>query len=427
MGVLPSREKFIALEGYVQKNSEERQQIITNAEIELIQQDKDLAIFLGAKDAYLGCFIRVIIMICIDENNAARNEEFNKYLEEYKNYTNEILQQRHTEMNEQMRHMSETWKLREEYYFKNTTIPRHQIQIELGTIDIEDKIRIEEEMMNKHNSSKKQTRYTLDSKETSLSEDEQLWENCSTLSDTSGDEQDINKQMKIRYNNFNKASQPRTFNTTQNTNYNSQMQEENGKGNFGKSRHQSIMMAYTSDHDMGENSLKNKESMHKPKSTEDLKYLTGTFTNLIKGNQMDQLIIEFINNNKLLEYHVNTLGKITRNGNKYTYVGFFTETVKNNFIKDGIVKETLGNIKELEWLNKMNKMLTILVTGIDKSKVDINDVNDELEKKIGKILSVKNRTNQGGKVNMKLVMNIQCTEEELINTWGLFINGRIIK
>ncbi|RGB24603.1 hypothetical protein C1646_772824 [Rhizophagus diaphanus] len=355
--------------------------------MELTQQDKGLAIFLGAKDAYLGCFIRGIIMICIDKNNAARNEKFNKYLEEYKNYTNEILQQRHTEMNEQMRHM------------------------------------IDEGTKNKHNSSKKQTRYTLDSKETSLSEDEQLWENRSTLSDTSGDEQDINKQMKIRYNNFNKALQP----TTQNTNYNSQMYKENGEGNFGKSRHQSIMIAYTSDHDMGENSLKSKELMHKPKSTEDLKYFAGTFTSLIRGNQTDQSIIEFINNNKLLEYHVNTLKKITRNGNEYTYVGFFTETVKNNFIKDGRVKEMLGNIKQLEWLNRMNKVLTILVTGIDESKVNIQDVNDELEKKIGKIISIKNRTSQGGKVNMKLVMNIQCTEEELMNTWGLFINGRIIK
>ncbi|RGB27590.1 hypothetical protein C1646_768913 [Rhizophagus diaphanus] len=58
---------------------------------------------------------------------------------------------------------------------------------------------------------------------------------------------------------------------------------------------------------------------------------------------------------------------------------------KDNFIKDERVKATLGNIKELEWLNKMNKVFTILVTGIDESKVDINDINDELEKKIGRI------------------------------------------
>ncbi|PKB91837.1 hypothetical protein RhiirA5_387969, partial [Rhizophagus irregularis] len=133
MGITPSREKFIALEGYAQKSDEERKTILTNAGMEETQIDKDLAEFLGSEDVYLGCFIRGIITICIDEHNNIRNQEFTRYMEEYKNVNNEMLEQKHIEMNEQIRMMEENWKLKEEYYFKNSTMKKHQIVTELGS------------------------------------------------------------------------------------------------------------------------------------------------------------------------------------------------------------------------------------------------------------------------------------------------------
>ncbi|PKB96287.1 hypothetical protein RhiirA5_435088 [Rhizophagus irregularis] len=416
MGITPSREKFIALEGYAQKSDEERKTILTNAGMETTQIDKDLAEFLGSEDAYLGCFIRGIITICIDEHNNIRNQEFTRYIEEYKNVNNEMLEQKHMEMNEQVRMMEENWKLKEEYYFKNSTMKKHQIVTELGLVDQEDK-----EKLVKYNKCKDMIEKDLEASDDS--NEGQLWE---TNSDTTSDNSDFNQSMTRRYSIFNKNSHPSTNDTPHNTNRNSQMQETNIKGNSQYSRHQSITMAFTDDHDMGENSKKSKESMHKPKSADDLKYFAGLLTTQIRDAQSDQSIIEFINNNKLLEYHVNTLGRTMKNGNEYTYVGFFTETAKNNFIEDGRVKGTLGNFRDLEWLNKLYKIITISVTEIDE-KMDINEVIEAVERKLGKMQKILQQGKQYGKINLKLVMEIRCTEEELMNTWGILLKNRMIK
>ncbi|PKY49240.1 hypothetical protein RhiirA4_527225 [Rhizophagus irregularis] len=250
------------------------------------------------------------------------------------------------------------------------------------------------------------------------------WE---TNSNTSSDDEQMVQLQRDRYKSLNKALQRAANNTPRNTNKKTQMQDENENGNFRNPRHQSITMAITDDHDMGENSLKSKESMHKPKTADDLKYFTGLFTYQIRDQQTDQSIIEIINNNKLLEYHVNTLGKITRYGNEYTYVGFFTETAKNNFIQDGRVLGGIGQFKDLLWLNKLNKYITMSVTGIDENHTDIDEVTKELEKNLGKIVSTKRKEIFGGKISMRVVMDIKCTEEELLNTWGILVNGRLIK
>ncbi|PKY21656.1 hypothetical protein RhiirB3_435317 [Rhizophagus irregularis] len=255
MGITPSREKFIALEGYAQKSDKERKTILTNAGMEITQIDQDLAEFLGSEDVYLGCFIRGIIMICIDEHNNIRNQEFTRYMEEYKNVNNEMLEQKHIEMNEQIRMMEENWKLKEEYYFKNSTMKKHQIVTELGSVDQEDK-----EKLDKYNKCKDMIEKDLEASDDS--NEGQLWE---TNSDTTSDNSDFNQSMTRRYSIFNKNSHPSTNDTPHNTNKNSQMQETNKNGNSQYSRHQSITMAFTDDHDMGENSRKSKESMHKPK------------------------------------------------------------------------------------------------------------------------------------------------------------------
>ncbi|UZO02584.1 uncharacterized protein OCT59_021063 [Rhizophagus irregularis] len=416
MGITPSREKFIALEGYAQKSVEERNTILTNAGMEITQTDKDLAEFLGAEDVTLGCFIRGIITICIDEHNNIRNQEFTRYMEEYKNVNNEMLEQKHIEMNEQIRMMEENWKLKEEYYFKNSTMKKHQIVTELGSVDQEDK-----EKLDKYNKCKDMIEKDLEASDDS--NEGQLWE---TNSDTTSDTSDFNQSMTRRYNIYNKSSHLSTNDTPHNTNRNSQMQETIKNGNSQYSRHQSITMAFTADHDMGANSRISKESMHKPKTADDLKYFAGLLTTQIRDAQTDQSIIEYINNNKLLEYHMNTLGRMMKNGNEYTYVGFFTETAKNNFLEDGRVKGTLGNFRDLEWLNKLYKTITISVTGIDE-KMDINEVIEAVERKLGKMQKISQQGKQYGKINLKLVMEIRCTEEELMNTWGILLKNRMIK
>ncbi|PKB94251.1 hypothetical protein RhiirA5_439210 [Rhizophagus irregularis] len=177
-------------------------------------------------------------------------------------------------------------------------------------------------------------------------------------------------------------------------------------------------MAITADHDMGENSLKSKESMHKPKTANDLRYFVGLFTHQMKGTQAhdDKTVIEFLNNNKLLEFHMNTLGRTTKNGNEYTYVGFFTETAKNKFLEDTRISEAIGNFRNLEWLNKLNTPIIISATGIEES-TNIKDVITQLENKFGKMERITYQSKLYGKINMKILMNIKCTEEDLLNTW----------
>ncbi|RGB39585.1 hypothetical protein C1646_754316 [Rhizophagus diaphanus] len=70
-------------------------------------EDKVIAQFLGLEDKVLKAFIRGIITICIDLNNTNRNKEFNNYIEEYKNMNNDILHQKHIEMNETIQQMEE--------------------------------------------------------------------------------------------------------------------------------------------------------------------------------------------------------------------------------------------------------------------------------------------------------------------------------
>ncbi|PKK59542.1 hypothetical protein RhiirC2_794694 [Rhizophagus irregularis] len=66
MGITPSREDFVALEGYAKKSEEEHREIIQNAGIEITENDKEIA----------------------------------QFLEDYKTATNDMIQQKTLEMNE---------------------------------------------------------------------------------------------------------------------------------------------------------------------------------------------------------------------------------------------------------------------------------------------------------------------------------------
>ncbi|RGB27232.1 hypothetical protein C1646_769368 [Rhizophagus diaphanus] len=168
------------------------------------------------------------------------------------------------------------WKLKEEYYFGNTTPKKYQIRTELGVIDIEDKNKIER--LKKLKECGQYIGHILNDNDESDSSFEQT------------------------------------------TNKKSQMQIDDENRKFQNLRNQSITMASTADYNMGENS--------------------------IKGRSDRSANHRILNNEKLLEYHMNTLGWMNKNGNEYTYIGFFTETAKNNFIQDGRVLEEKWNIDE---------------------------------------------------------------------------------
>ncbi|PKC54801.1 hypothetical protein RhiirA1_476644 [Rhizophagus irregularis] len=59
--------------------------------------------------------------------------------------------------------------------------------------------------------------------------------------------------------------------------------------------------------------------------------------------------------------------------------------------------------------------------------MDINEVIEAVERKLGKMQKILQQGKQYGKINLKLVMEIKCTEEELMNTWGILLKNRMIK
>ncbi|PKK58091.1 hypothetical protein RhiirC2_823927, partial [Rhizophagus irregularis] len=186
-------------------------------------------------------------------------------------------------------------------------------------------------------------------------------------------------------------------------------------------------MAITSDHTMGGYDKTSKESIHKPNKEEDLKYFAGLLSLKIGGTEKEKQLVEIFNEHKLLEYHVNTLGRTTKNGNQYTYVGFFTETAREKFIKDTRITQEIGEFRPLQWLDKLDQTITLSVTGIDKHKHNITEVERTIERKFGKIKEILSRTENYGKIDMKMQIELRCTEDELMNTWGIIVNEKIIK
>lgn len=134
MGIAPSVDRFVALEGYATKTEEERKKIITNAGLEITELDATISQFLGLENPVFGTFIRGIITICIDINNDARNKEFNKHIEEFKHISNEMLEGKQRELNDIVLKMSEDWRKKEAYYFGNTNEKKHLIRTEHSTI-----------------------------------------------------------------------------------------------------------------------------------------------------------------------------------------------------------------------------------------------------------------------------------------------------
>ncbi|PKC71216.1 hypothetical protein RhiirA1_453781, partial [Rhizophagus irregularis] len=349
MGITPSRERFVALEGYATKSDEERTEIITNAGLEITEQDATIAKFLGLDNPIFGSFIRGIIMICIDENNNARNREFDAHIEEYKRMSNEMLNEKQLEMNEIVMKMTENWKKKEAYYFGNTNEKKHLIRTEHGTIDIEDK----EKMKTYGNMSEKKFLEKIRQE----NEDNVLSDfTPSTPSDTSENEE-IEQVFKNRHN---KMSHQTLGNTYQNTNKIIRMHDQNKYGKFDDPLNQSLTMAITEDHTMGQVAKKSKESIHRPKGEGDLKFFVGMLSINIKSQDEEKSLVNWLNENKYLEYHVNTLGKTIYNGNGYTYVGFFTEAARNNFLQNDTIKQEVGAFRPLEWLDRLNKTITLL-------------------------------------------------------------------
>jgi hypothetical protein len=86
-------------------------------------------------------------------------------------------------------------------------------------------------------------------------------------------------------------------------------------------------------------------SAHRPNSVEEFKYYVGINRGLTKCN--DDLIINYVNMEKILEYHLTKLGKVLNNGNCYIVIGFFTERKYDEFLKSSSITKSVGQFKPL--------------------------------------------------------------------------------
>lgn len=84
-------------------------------------------------------------------------------------------------------------------------------------------------------------------------------------------------------------------------------------------------------------------------------------------------------------------------GNRYTYVGFFTEEERNNFCgNDDTLRKKLGNFRELKWLDAFNrKWARNIPKDLDEEKI-----REKITNTIGDIInSRKKREDRNGIFN----------------------------
>lgn len=134
MGITATKEDFISLEGYANKDDSERKAILDNARIIIGATDTDIANFLGTNEIF-SAFIRGIILKCVELKTAEINAEIQAYLEALnKEYKDELSQ-----MNRMFENLKERAERQEQYYFGTTTEKNHMTWIEIGSTDQNDK------------------------------------------------------------------------------------------------------------------------------------------------------------------------------------------------------------------------------------------------------------------------------------------------
>lgn len=165
------------------------------------------------------------------------------------------------------------------------------------------------------------------------------------------------------------------------------------------------------------------ELRHKPKGVKNIKYYAGALTINLKKDE--ETIINDINEHKLLEYYINTMGKCLHNGNLYSYVDFYTEQKCEEFCKNQDIKQEFGNFIRLNWMDALDEKVMLSVRNIDKM-IDLELVYKTIEEIFRKIIKITSRTEFNGEICLKLETWITCAENDLINTWGIIVEDQMI-
>lgn len=96
-------------------------------------------------------------------------------------------------------------------------------------------------------------------------------------------------------------------------------------------------------------------------------------------------------------------------------------------MKDTRIAKEIGEFRPLQWLDKLDKTITLSITGIDKNAHNLLDIEKTIENKFGKIKDIISRTEHYGKIDIKISIELRCTEADLMNTWGIIVNEKMIK
>jgi hypothetical protein len=164
-----------------------------------------------------------------------------------------------------------------------------------------------------------------------------------------------------------------------------------------------------------ENSLDT--SMHKLDNNKELKYYAGIMTATCSKSKMDMVM--WINNAKLLNYHINKLGSAMINSNHYTTIGFATEGERANFISNNLIVKDIGKFRILPSLDKLQRTIKTKIEFIPKNytRDDINEIL--IQNEIREITKTYSTTNTNQFWSCECIVTGTRSIQELNKIWSL--------
>lgn len=124
---------------------------------------------------------------------------------------------------------------------------------------------------------------------------------------------------------------------------------------------------------------------------------------------------------------MNMIGKQMYMGNRYTFVGFYTQQERDNFCSNETMKKSLGAFRALRWKDVIDKKIVIRFSEIPNT-MDEDILNNYINNNFGKIVNIEKRVEDKNKnIEMDLLIDVKCSEKELMDMWAIVINNHMIK
>src|SRR6266536_6653836 len=416
MGISPSIEDFRSLEGYAGKSTEEHIEILRLAGIEINEQDRAIAKFLSTDEA-TGAFIRGIITVCLDKQAEILQkdkEEYDNQAREYieantealKQKANAYINQKQEEFRTYLEKVYADMNEKERDYYSKVKPPSHLVNSEKGIQEEHDVINYEENNNEMWKELKTQRRSSL----------------TSTYSDTS-----FSNIINNRFNKNANDMEDVKLIREESTNNKPPMQKEIRLGNKGKELAtqkggQNLKIEKKNHAGYSKNGLN--ASQHRTNKWNQINVYAGILSNTTR--KTDNEIIQAINIENCLDYHLIKMGKKFLRGNQYYVIGFSSDAGRTEVINNKSIINEVGKFMKLTELDKINKRHVISFLNID-SKSNFDIIDNVIEERFGEIVKKINQWNNGNMKNVTMEIMTNCTANELKDTWMIIADEQTIQ